>query len=250
MSLVIPRWQLPLNLAIMISGSGTTMREIILGIRYGELRGLYRDPPIIIASKDGIGGLTLAANLGIPESNIYIYNPKNYISDQEAGQVLLEIMASRGINVFIQAGFLPTTPRYFIENFWGKGLNQHPVPLDPGYPDFGGQGMHGKYAHAALLEYYRLIGVDAIWTEATSHYVAAEVDKGEVIYRQKVRVARCTPEALSDLMLPFEWATQKEALRLVALGLDRPLVRNNRLIVPGTEHHLLAAKKYAAGLKF
>src|SRR5437588_342377 len=69
----------------------------------------------------------------------------------------------------------------------GRIINQHPGPLDPGRPDFGGKGMFGRRVHAARLLFVNQTGHD-FWTEATSQRVAENFNEGPVLNRKQLNI--------------------------------------------------------------
>lgn len=184
----------PLNVAILISGGGTTMQAIIQACQSGELSGI--NPAVVIASRPDAGGILKAQALGIPTVL--------------AGD-LLEFLDKYQIDLVSQNGWLPLTPLEVINKYPSMIINQHPGPLDPGRGnDFGGQGMYGARVFCATLIYTQLTKQD-FDTELTTHFVTKNFDEGDLI-----RVTKSTIKYIPDLA-DFVSATQKLQSELLPL---------------------------------
>lgn len=232
-----------IRLALFISGSGTTAAAIIRGCFSGKLA---INPILVVASNKNIGGITLLQEAGLSAGNIVVINPRNYKDQDEFGQKLLDKCDKHKVDLVGQYGWLPLTPKKFIKKFKGRIINQHPGPLDPPRPDFGGKGMWGRRVHAAILYFRRITGHE-FWTEATTHFVTGEFDKGEVIKRKRVKILPSdTVEDLQKRVLSVEHKVQIEALqdfvndRVQIQSRRKPLIKNKEL------NHLMEAKKIAS----
>ncbi len=230
-----------LKLAILASGGGTTMQAIIKACKSGELSGI--DPVLVISDREGAGALQKAQDEGIKA--VFVRPRKAYPSLDDYGVELLRLFHAYNVDLIGQYGWLTLTPANVVSKYEGQMVNQHPGPLDTGYPDFGGKGMYGRAVHAARLIYARSVE-DNNWTEATAHLVTPEFDKGAVIMRKRVPIEPDdTVDILQAKVLPVEHTVQIEALKLFALGQIVPLVREQRLIDPQHIEFLDDAKKIA-----
>ncbi len=231
------------RLCILISGGGTTALAIIKACNDGPLSGLV-EPVCVIASRADAGGLKKAAAEGVLT---FIVDPKKFTSPDQFGERIIGVCQTIGVDVITQNGWLPLTPQNVIAAYPGKMINQHPGPLDPGYPDFGGKGMYGMRVHAARLHFVRATDREESWTEAVAQLVAPEYDRGPVIHRERVEIEPGdTPENLQQRVLPIEHRVQIEALRLLVQGTAVPLVRKQRLVHHEEYELLIDAKKEAA----
>lgn len=207
-----------IRLAILISGSGSTMESIVEATKPSGPLFEKVKPVVVIASKADIQGSERAHNLGIPVS---VINRKDYMKGPEGliayEAELLAELEKFGVEWVSQNGWLPLTPEGVISCFEGKIFNQHPGPLDPGHKDkdgkqlhFGGVGMHGLAVPAAVLEFQRLAG-RIFPDEATIHRVDAGFDGGAVVARREVEiVSGDTPESVARRMLPVEHQLQRD----------------------------------------
>lgn len=231
-----------LRLALLISGGGTTAQAIIKACRKGDLK---IDPSLVITSKSGIGGIEKALALNIPKEDVIIINPNNCNGD-EFGKKLIGECKKRNIDIIGQYGWLPLTPKIFIDEYKGRIINQHPGPLDPGREDFGGKGMYGRRVHAAVL-YFRRVTRHDFWTEAVTHFVTDQFDKGGVIKNKKIKILPTdTVVDLQARVLLIEHEVQIEALRDFANGNVKIIKRRKPLIKNSEVNILNRAKEIAA----
>lgn len=244
----------PLRVACLISGGGTTMRAILDAIRVGTLQRVT--VPLIIASKAGVKGIERAKEFGLHEgTNILVLDPDDGYKDrQEAfAKAILFACKHHNINVIGQYGWMPLTPPSVIAEFKGWMINQHPGPIDPGRPGFGGKGMFGIRVHFARLFFLRKLlrqgrrTQDDMWTEAIAQRVHTNFDEGQVLYRERLPIDRYdSPETLQSRLFDVEYRVQIETLRRIANNqfteclADSPLVRDDELDV--LEEAKLAAK--------
>jgi len=127
-----------------------------------------------------------------------------------------------------------------------KIINSHPAPLDPGYPDFGGRGMHGLVTHAAVLHFYKQLGRPTNFTEVTLHRVNEDYDKGpRLVYRRVPIESEDTPETLQVRVKDMEIIQLRDFWsRYTETGVIPHAPRQNRLI--GDRAQLLEEAKRIA----
>lgn len=234
-----------IRLALLISGGGTTALSIILACQNGILKDLV-EIVCVIASNALAKGLQKALAAGIPSDRLVVIDPSGLTPDA-FGLKIIETADRFGATHLGQHGWMAITPPNVIARFLGKMLNQHPGPLDPGFPGFGGvkPGMYGARVTCARLYYVRKTKCDT-WTESTAQLVDEQVDEGLLVHTQRVAIEPSdTVESLQERLLPVEHATQIEAWRRMATGEARPAPRSERLIRP--EHlPILTEAKLAA----
>ena len=232
-----------MKIALLISGGGTTMEAIIKATQNGILKNVY--PSLVIASKENIGGITKAINLGISEEDILIINPKNFKTQQEFGEEIIKECKKRNVDFIGQYGWLAKTPENVCKAYKGMIVNQHPGPLDNGSPDFGGAGMYGMRVHQARLSFVQRTNHD-FWTEATTHYVTVNFDEGKIIKRKQVPILpNDTAETLQARVLLVEHEVQIEALRDFSEGKVKEFIRETPLVLPSEEKILKECKELA-----
>lgn len=191
-----------LNLAILISGGGTTMQQILRACKDGRLP--HVNPACVISSKTSAGGISRALSEGFSRDDIVIIVPKAFDSREAFGEAILRECKLRGIDLIAQCGFLPYTPANVIAAYADMIFNQHPGPLNYGGLAFGGKGMHGRAVHHAVLYFARRVG-RPFRTEATVHRVVEKVDGGAVLGIRPVEIMEGDDaEKLAARVLPHE----------------------------------------------
>ena len=255
------------RLAILASGGGTTAQEVIEASYRGSLEGI--NPVLLVSSRRDADCIRRAEALEVPTA---VLPRRDYDDTERFGADLLLVLQQHDAQIVSQNGWLAHTPSSVIDVFHGAIINQHPGPLQPGFPDFGGTGMYGKRVHAARIAYYLEVAAhgifepDEFWTEATVHHVDDEYDRGPVI-----RVARLClsevigTEALAQLsanrellmmaaqraqerLLPLEHDLVKAVLHDFVTGQVPTFIREGRIVPDQNVTYLDSAKQLAISL--
>lgn len=234
-----------LRIALLISGGGTTAREIIRACKLGRLDA---EPACVISSRADEAGIQKTLQEGVPQKDVLVIARKDFETAEAFGEAILKACRERSADLIGQYGWMAKTPRNVIEAYPGMMINQHPGPLDPGRPDFGGKDMFGRRVHCARLYFVRQDGQD-FWTEATAQRVAAEYDLGAVLKTKRVEILpEDDPISLQQRVLPAEHEVQIETLQNFAQGRVREIVREQPLVPPEKEPVLAEAKRIAITL--
>lgn len=236
-----------LRIAMLASGGGTTVLEIIKACKSGRLKRVL--PIGVIASREEAGVITKAEAEGLAT---VVINRRDSGSPEEFGEKIMTMCRAWRVDFIGQYGWMALTPTNVIEAYRGMMVNQHPGPLDPGYPDFGGRGMFGRRVHAARLYFVRRMRQE-YWTEATAQRVDPRYDRGAVVHRETVPIQpEDDPISLQQRVLPVEHQVQIETLELFAENRVPTLVREIRLIdtYDVNEGEVLTDAKCAAALLF
>lgn len=246
------------RVALLISGGGTTAEAVIQACQSGKLKDI--DPVVIISSRSDVLGITRAKKLGIPTRVVV---PKKFKTTRAFGKRLLQILQSFRVDVVSQNGWLPLTPIEVIKKYKGKIINQHPGPLDPGRMDFGGKGMYGKRVTCARLAYAWMKGAN-FWTEATTHMVTEEYDKGVVVKSKKVLLPKVTKplsfqllrrstkklihgtNTAAQLLLSKEHANVIATLQLFVSRASLPKLHRKKPLINKKDEHLVELAKQLA----
>ncbi len=200
-----------MKIALLISGGGTTMQSIIKATQSGVLSGV--EPVLVIASREDAGGIAKAKALAIKDEDIVIIKRKDFDTEEEFGERIIEECKKRNVEFIGQYGWLAKTPANVCEVYKGMIVNQHPGPLDTSRPDFGGVGMYGMRVHEARLQFVRKTNHDW-YSEATAHRVTVNFDEGVVLKNKRVVILPDdTAETLQARMLPVEHEVQIELLK-------------------------------------
>ena len=189
----------PLRLAVLLSGSGSSLQNLIDRI---EARELAAEIAVVIASKPDAFGLERARRHGIPAIAV----PRKLHRDVAAFNDALHAELARfDVGLVVLLGFL--SPFETRGRYDGRAINVHPALV----PAFSGRGCYGRRVHAAVIE----SGVKL--SGATVHFVDAEYDHGPVILQEAVAVRDDdTPETLAGRVQEVERRLVPEAIRLFA----------------------------------
>lgn len=233
------------RLAMLISGGGTTMEAIGMACREGgPLHGLVK-PVVVVASREGVGGIAKAERLGTPVEIVLRRNfPKGKEGGQLYGKALLEVLSRYEPDVVTLNGFLAQVPEGVIAAYEGRIFNQHPGPV----PEFGGEGMFGRRVHAAVLIFNRLTQRQPQCTEVIAQNVHPQYDQGLVLKWASVAITPTdTVDDLQKRALPIEHQVQIDLLKDVALGTIEAVPREV-FVKPGEQVTLFLAKEAAKAL--
>lgn len=231
-----------LRTAHLISGSGSTVRAIILESQTGRLRDKVK-PVVVISDRFDAAGIYKTRNMGIRSFVI----ARRELKRSTFGKIIVEVCKELGVDKILQNGWLAYTPEEVVERYEGAIFNQHPGPLDTDNKPlhFGGKGMYGLAVHEAVLLFQEMAG-RKFPTEATIHLVSQEYDCGEVVMRREVEVQEGdTPESLAHRVLPVEHNAQIDFLERLCEGKIQTFKRDEPLINHGEEHILFEAKRIA-----
>jgi len=191
----------PVRLAVLLSGSGTTLQNFIDRIASGKLAA---EIVVVLGSRADIGGLARARQAGIPAIAV----PRKQFPDvDQFNDALHAELARFTCDLIVMAGFLsPFQPR---QRYAGRVLNIHPALI----PAFCGKGLYGERVHRAVLDAgVRLSG-------CTVHFADDEYDHGPIILQGTVPVLdHDTPETLAARVHALENDLYPEAVRLWAEG--------------------------------
>ena len=203
-----------LHIAVLLSGSGTSLENLLEKIDAGEVPAEVR---VVIASKTKAFGLERARRRGIPALPI----PRKQHPDVgEFNDAIHAVLEKYDIDLVLLLGFL--SPFETRGRFEGRTMNVHPALI----PAFCGKGFYGHRVHEAVLE----SGVKV--TGATVHFVDAEYDHGPIVLQEGVPVEEDdTPDTLAARVQAAERRLVPEAVRLFAEG---------RLTIDGRRVRILA----------
>jgi phosphoribosylglycinamide formyltransferase-1 len=202
----------PVRLAVLLSGAGTTLQNLIDRIDDGRL---VAKIVVVIASRADAGGLERARRAGIPA---VVVARKEFPDTDRFNDALHDELAKHDLDLIIMAGFLSQVQLRGRYN--GRVLNIHPALI----PAFCGKGFYGERVHRAVLE----AGVKV--SGCTIHFADDEYDHGPIVLQGAVPVLDDdTPETLAARVHQLENELYPEAIRLWAEGLLEIVGRRVRL---------------------
>jgi phosphoribosylglycinamide formyltransferase 1 len=190
-----------LRIAVLISGGGTTLKNLIERIKTGRL---HVDIRLVVSSSPKAGGLQYARDADIP---LQIIEQKNFPDQDSFSREIFGSCRAAGAEMVVMGGFLKqlTIPADYAH----RVINIHPALI----PAFCGKGFYGHRVHDAVLEYgVKLSG-------CTVHFADNQYDHGPVILQKAVPVLDGdTPETLAARIFQAECEAYPEALELIANG--------------------------------
>ena len=199
----------PLNLAVLISGSGRTMVNIARLVEQGELDARI---VIVIASRPDASGIDRARELGLP---VHIVPRKQYAGVEQFSDAIWSLIRPARADLVCLAGFLSLLK--IPEDFTGRVINIHPALL----PKFGGKGMYGHHVHEAVL------AAGEAESGCTVHVCDNEYDRGEILVQQRCPVLpQDTTQTLATRVFEQECLAYPQAIRLMHRRLQPPTGRD------------------------
>jgi phosphoribosylglycinamide formyltransferase-1 len=194
-----------MKLAVLISGSGRTLKNFIDLAAEDQLP---VDIRLVISSTEKAGGLKFAEEARIPTKIICRDQfAKDAAGDAAYGDAVFAACRGAGVDYVAMAGFLKLAP--VPADFAGRVVNIHPALI----PSFCGHGMYGHHVHQAVLD----AGVKV--TGCTVHFVDNEYDCGPIIWQQPVPVFDDdTADTLAKRVFEAEKEAYPHVLKLLAAG--------------------------------
>jgi phosphoribosylglycinamide formyltransferase-1 len=206
----------PIQLAVLVSGSGTTLQNLIDQIAAGTLDARIA---IAIGSRADLAGLERARRAGLRAEAV---DRRTYPNCGEFSRRVFELCSQVRAELVCLAGWLCLleVPAQFV----GRTINIHPALL----PSFGGKGMFGPKVHEAVLAHGCKV------SGCTVHFVDSTYDTGPIILQRACAVLEDdTLESLAHRVFEEEKLAYPLAIRLFQEG---------RLRIEGRRVRVLDAK--------
>jgi phosphoribosylglycinamide formyltransferase 1 len=188
----------PLPIAVLISGGGTTLRNLIQKQAEKKIDVDFR---LVISSRSDAAGLQIAASASIP-SLVVRKLPSE--SGQEHSARVFDPIRALGVQYVIMGGYLQHV--LIPDDFENRVINIHPSLI----PAFCGKGMYGLKVHQAAIDFgVRVSG-------CTVHFVDNQYDHGPIILQKTCEVLKeDTAESLQQRVFSLECEALPEAIRLL-----------------------------------
>jgi phosphoribosylglycinamide formyltransferase 1 len=191
----------PLRIAVLISGGGTTLRNLIDQIAKSQLDARIE---LVISSSGKARGLDFAREAGI---STLVVPQSQFASPAKFSEATFGPCRAAGVHLAVMGGYLKHV--LIPADFTDRVTNIHPALL----PNFGGAGFYGRHVHEAVLESGARI------SGCTVHFVDNQYDHGPIILQKRVAVLDDdTPETLAARVFTAECEAYPEALRMIARG--------------------------------
>jgi formyltetrahydrofolate-dependent phosphoribosylglycinamide formyltransferase len=189
----------PINLAVLVSGSGTTLQNLINRVAARELNAKIS---IVIGSREGLLGIERARKANLPCCAI---NRKSFPDVASFSRAVFDGIDEANVDLVCLAGwlcFLDLPPKYH-----NRVINIHPSLL----PSFGGKGMYGAKVHQAVIDHGCKV------SGCTVHVVDSVYDSGPIILQRTCPVLDDdSAETLAHRVFEEEKIAYPQAIQLFA----------------------------------
>lgn len=205
----------PCRTVVLLSGSGTTLQNLIDRKERGELP---INIVLVVSSRKDAYGIERAKKHGIPYR---VIARKDFESWEAFNAELSAAVDCVKPDLICFAGFMllfrPDS------KYYGRIMNIHPALI----PAFCGKGMYGHHVHESVIE----AGVKI--TGCTAHFVDENYDTGPIILQKAVEVRDDdTPDTLAERVQAAEREIYPQAIQLFADGRLRIEGRRVKIVDP------------------
>lgn len=201
----------PLRLAVLISGGGTTLLNLLDHIEAGELAAEVR---VVLASNE-CAGAARSQDRGL---RTYVVPRGQFQSSDDFSSALFARIREVEADLVVLAGFLSLVR--IPDDFAGRVMNIHPSLI----PAFCGRGYFGHKVHEAAID--RGVKISG----CTVHFADNVYDHGPIILQRTVAIPDgTTPMELAAMVFEEEKIAYPEAIRLFGEG--RLKIDGQRVIV-------------------
>ena len=188
----------PFRLAILLSGSGRTLKNLIRQQKAGELAASIN---LVVSNRADVRGVTIAEEARIPT----VISEKGDATLEAWSTILFDHCRTANVDFVVMAGFLQLVR--IPADFEHRVINIHPSLL----PAFGGKGFYGNRVHAAVIEH------GCTTSGCTVHFVDNEYDHGPILLQSQVPVTTDdTPESLAARVFLAECEALPEAINVLS----------------------------------
>lgn len=188
----------PLNIGVLISGSGSNLQSLIDHIQEGTLDARIS---LVVSSRPDAYGIERAKKAGIP---VLVLNREAYADPSAANKRIADALKEAGAQYVVMAGYMRMVTAEVLDAFPDRVVNLHPALL----PSFKG-------AHAIQDAF----DFGAKVTGVTVHFANADYDKGPIIAQRAVEVREGdTVEALEARIHAVEHELYPHVVQLLAEG--------------------------------
>ncbi len=191
----------PFKIAVLISGGGTTLKNLIEYKTRGEID---VEIALVVSNKPDAGGLKYATNAEIPTA---IVNHKDFDSVAAFSEAIFSRCRDAKVDLIVMGGFLRRVK--IPDDFCNRVINIHPSLI----PSFCGKGNYGSRVHQAVIAYGCKI------SGCTVHFVDDQYDHGPILAQETVRVLDGdTPSVLAARVFEKECELYPKVVNAIANG--------------------------------
>ncbi|MGD0782898.1 MAG: phosphoribosylglycinamide formyltransferase [Candidatus Aminicenantales bacterium] len=197
------------RIMVLLSGRGSNFKAIDDAIRAGKIDA---EIGLVFSNKEAAPGLALARERGL--ETLFV-DSKLYPDRLEYDKIIMREAEKRSIDLIVLAGYMRVLTPQFCEAWKYRIVNIHPALL-PAFP-----GLHVQQ---------KAIDWGVRFSGCTTHFVAADVDMGEIILQACVPILQDdTEDTLAARILVEEHKIYPETVKLYFEG--RIDVRGRRVFI-------------------
>ncbi len=185
-----------LRLAVLVSGSGTNLQNIIELSQSGHLSATV---DLVVSDNCEAYALKRADKAGI---KTFVLNARDYASRIEFDRVLHQTIEPSKPDLIVLAGFMRILSAEFVNRYENRIVNIHPSLL----PKHKGMNTHEKV----------LMNKDD-YHGATVHFVTPKLDAGPIILQKSIKVHPTdTISTLKQRVHQIEYEIYPRAIQMIA----------------------------------
>ncbi len=189
-----------LPIAVLISGGGTTLRNLLAVQQLGKLNVDFR---LVISSRPDAQGLGFARQSKI-ETRVV---SRKGMQPTEHRDVIFELCRQFDVSLVVMGGYLEHL--LIAHDFENRVINIHPSLI----PAFCGKGFYGLRVHQAVIDYGAKV------SGCTVHFVDNQFDHGPIIAQATCRVLDGdTPQSLQQRVFEEECRLYPQVVQAIASG--------------------------------
>jgi phosphoribosylglycinamide formyltransferase-1 len=188
-------------MAVLISGGGTTLKNLLDRIGAGTLDAAVQ---LVVSSNPNAGGLEFARQASIPA---IVVERRLHATSEEFSHAVFGPCREARVHLVVMGGFLKHV--IIPPDFQNRVMNIHPALI----PAFCGKGFYGSHVHQAVLDYGAKV------SGCTVHFADNQYDHGPIILQRPVEVRDDdSADSLAKRVFTAECEAYPEAIRLFAEG--------------------------------
>lgn len=190
-----------MRVAVLISGGGTTLRNLLACYDRGELPVEFA---AVISSNGQAKGLEFARQGQI---DTQVIRRKQYTTGEGHSEAVFDLCRQKRVELVIMGGYLEHL--LIPTDFENRVVNIHPSLI----PAFCGKGFYGHHVHQAVLEFGAKV------SGCTVHFVDNQYDHGPIIAQRACPVLdEDTPQTLAARVFDLECQLLPACVRAIACG--------------------------------
>jgi phosphoribosylglycinamide formyltransferase 1 len=191
----------PLRIAVLISGGGTTLKNLLAWYDRGDLPIEFAT---VVSSNPQAKGMEFSRARNV---DTQVIRRRQFTTGEAHRDAMFEHCRNHQVDLVVMGGYLEHL--LIPDDYKNRVVNIHPSLI----PAFCGKGFYGHHVHEAVLKFGAKI------SGCTVHFVDNQYDHGPIIAQRACPVL-CgdTPETLAARVFELECQLLPENVRAIALG--------------------------------